>query len=72
MVHYNITDGSVSLQLMKTKCEPLLPDLNCICERSRVAACLKNTISLRTDCMALVKYKYRKTSEVMNSILLAS
>lgn len=40
IIRCNITDGSVSLQLMKTKCEPLPSDLNCMCCRSRMLLAL--------------------------------
>lgn len=40
IIRCNITDGLVSLQLMKTKCEPLPSDLNCMCCRSRMLLAL--------------------------------
>lgn len=52
-------DCSELLQLIKTKHELLPPDINGICERSRVPACFKTNIMFYNNCVTLIKYKYR-------------
>lgn len=62
-------DCSELLQLIKAKPELPSPDINGICERSRVPVCFKTNIMFYSGCMTFAKYKCR-ISDAVSSVLL--